>query len=327
MSFRFNPPVAIVGMLALIAFCAVQVPAHAQSYPVKPVRIIVPFSGGSSDLAARIIAPRLQEALKQPFIIENRAGANGAIGSELVARAAPDGYTLLSVLTSHVITSSLIPTSYDPIKDFTPVAAMAVAELAMTVNNDVPVRSLAEFITFARAQANPVLYSTTQLGGNQHLAGELFTLLTGARLTPVPYKGGGEAVMALMGGHVQMYFGSMATMTPFIRSGKVRGIAVTGAKRHADGPEIPTFAEGGLPTLDIRLWYGLLAPAGTPRDIVNRLAEVVLAAIPQPEFRAQLAKMGSDPMPMNPDQFGALLRTESARYLDIIKRANVKIDP
>jgi len=312
----------------LSAFAAVLLAssAWAQGYPTKPVRIVVPYQSGSSDVMARAIAPKLSEALKQPVIVENRPGANAVIGTDLVAKAPPDGYTFLMVLTTHVISPSLMQTPFDPLKDFQPVAAVSVAELGLGVNNSVPANTLQEFIAYTKSQPNPVPYAATQLGGNQHLAGELLTLITGAKLQVIPYKGGGDAMAALLGGHVAMYFGSMSSMTPVFKSGKARGLAVTGNKRHPDFPNMPTFAEAGVPGFEIRLWYGLLAPAGTPRDIVNRVSDIVLATVKQPDFQATLAKQGTEPMPMNPDQFAAFLRTEHARYLDIIKRANVKVE-
>lgn len=311
-----------LSLLALLFSATV----HAQAYPTKPVRIIVPYQSGSSDIMARAVAPRLSEALKQPVIVENRPGANAVIGTEQVAKAAPDGYTFLMVLTTHVISPSLMQVPFDPLKDFQPVAAISVAELGMGVNPSVPAKTLREFIAYAKSLPKPLPYAATQLGGNQHLAGELFTLITGAPMQVIPYKGGGDAMAAVLGGHVLMYFGSMSSMTPVFKSGKLRGLAVTGDKRHPDFPDMPTFAEGGVPGFEIRLWYGLLAPAGTPRDIVNRVSDHVLAAVAQPDFQATLAKQGTNPMPMNPDQFSAFLRTEHARYLDIIKRANVKVE-
>ena len=311
-----------LSLLALLFSATV----HAQAYPTKPVRIIVPYQSGSSDVMARAVAPRLSEALKQPVIVENRPGANAVIGTEQVAKAPPDGYTFLMVLTTHVISPSLMQVPFDPLKDFQPVAAISVAELGMGVNPSVPAKTLKEFIAYAKSLPKPLPYAATQLGGNQHLAGELFTLITGAPMQVIPYKGGGDAMAAVLGGHVLMYFGSMSSMTPVFKSGKLRGLAVTGDKRHPDFPDMPTFAEGGVPGFEIRLWYGLLAPAGTPREIVNRVSDIVLATVAQPDFQATLAKQGTNPMPMNPDQFGAFLRTEHARYLDIIKRANVKVE-
>jgi tripartite-type tricarboxylate transporter receptor subunit TctC len=299
---------------------------HAQAYPSKPVRIIVPYQSGSSDVMARAVAPKLSEALKQPVIVENRPGANAVIGTELVAKAPADGYTFLMVLTTHVISPSLMPMPFDPLKDFQPVAAISVAELGMGINNSVPATTVKEFVAYAKSRPTPLPYAATQLGGNQHLAGELFTLITGAPMQVIPYKGGGDAMAAVLGGHVLMYFGSMSSMTPVFKSGKLRPLAVTGNKRHPDFPDMPTFAEAGVPGFEIRLWYGLLAPAGTPRDIVNRVSKEVLTIVAQPDFQATLAKQGTEAMPMNPEQFAAFLKVEHARYLDIIKRANVKVE-
>ena len=325
MNRRFAIP-ALACLLAALAG-VMSTSTHAQAYPSKTVRIIVPYTGGSSDVMARAIAPRLQDAFKQTFIVENRPGANAVIGTDLVAKAPPDGYTLLVVLTTHVISPSLMQTPFDPLKDFVPVAGISVAELGLAVNNAVPATTLQEFIAHVKSLPQPLPYAATQLGGNQHLAGELFTLITGAKMQVIPYKGGGDAMAALLGGHVQMYFGSMSSLTPVIKSGKIRGLAVTGNKRHPDFPDMPTFTEAGVPGFEIRLWYALLAPAGTPREIVNRLSEQVIATVNQPDFRATLAKQGTDPMPLNSEQLGAFLRTEHARYADIIKRANVKVDP
>jgi hypothetical protein len=307
--------------------CAFTACSQAQSYPSKPIRIVVPYSGGSSDVSARVLAPKLSESLKQPVLVENRAGANGLLGTEYVARANPDGHTLLSVLTTHAISGSLLKLPYDPIKDFAPVAAMSVAELGMAVHNGVPANTLQEFIAHAKSLPQPLTYSTTQIGGNQHLAGELFTLITGAKMLAVPYKGGGDALAAVLGGQVQMYFGSMASLSPVFKAGKLRGLAVTGPARDPDFPNIPTFTEGGVPGLDIRLWYGFLAPAATPRDVVNRLSGLIVGYVAQPDFKATLAKQGMDPMPLDSAQFAKFLRSEQASYASIVKRANIKIDP
>jgi tripartite-type tricarboxylate transporter receptor subunit TctC len=326
-TFRAAPFKSLLA-LAVCAAAAVPVLAHAQAaWPAKPVRLIVPFTGGSSDVVARILAPKLTESLGQTFIVENKPGANTMLGTDLVAKAAPDGYTMLVVLTTHAIGASLIKTPYDPIKDFAPVAAVSVAELGMATHPSVPGNTLREFIAHARNVPQPVTYATTQLGGNQHLAGELLTLITGAKLSPVPYKGGGDALAAVLGGHVGFYFGAMPTLLPAIRSGKLKGLAVTGNARNPAYPEVPTFAEGGVPNFEIRLWYGVLAPAGTPADIVKRMSDLMIGYVAQPEFRATLAKQGMDPMPLNSAQFADFLKVEFNRYADIIKRANVKIDP
>jgi len=300
--------------------------AEAQAFPSKQMRIIVPYSGGSSDVAARLLALKLGESLKQTVLVENRPGADGRLGSQYVARSAPDGHMMLSVLTTHAISGSLMKLPYDPINDFTPVAAMSVAELGMGVHPSVPAKNVPEFIAYVKSLPQPLTYATTQIGGNQHLAGELFTLITGAKMTPVPYKGGGEAMAAVLGGHVQMYFGSMASMNPVFKAGKLRAVAVTGTARDPQFPDMQTFAEGGVPGLDIRLWYGMLMPAGVPGEIVDRVSSLIIEYVGQPDFRASLAKQGMNPMPMNSAQFGKFLRAESARYTDIVKRANIKLE-
>jgi tripartite-type tricarboxylate transporter receptor subunit TctC len=315
---------ALIGASTLLASTTVS--AQPQQFPSRPLRIVVPYASGSSDVAARLLAPRLSEALKQPVLVDNRPGADGRIGTQYVARATPDGHTMLSILTTHAIAGSLMKLPYDSIKDFTPIAAMSVAELGMGVHPSVPANNLQEFIAWGKTLPNPLTYATTQIGGNQHLAGELLTLITGVKMTAVPYKGGGEAMAALLGGHVNMYFGSMASMNPVFRSGKVRPIAVTGAARDPEFPTMQTFAEAGVPGLDIRLWYGMIAPAGVPKDVVERLSSLIVSFSDQPEFRAALAKQGMNPMPMTSAQFGKFLRQESSRYADIVKRANIKIE-
>ncbi len=301
--------------------------AQPAAYPSRPVRIVVPYSGGGTgDTLMRMVALRMSEAVRQPVLIDNRPGADGRIGTQYVANANPDGHTLLSILTTHTISGALMKLPYDPIRDFVPVSGLAVAELGMGVNPSVPATNLKEFIAWGRSLPQPVNYATTQIGGNQHLAGELFTLITGVKMTPIPYKGGGDAMAAVMGGHVHMYFGSMASMTPVFRSGKVRPIAVTGSARDPEFPNMQTFAEGGIPGMDIRLWYGLLMPAGAPKAAVDRMAKASLDVVAMPDFRAAIAKQGLNPMPMDPAQFGKFMRSEAARYADIVKRANIRIE-
>ena len=297
-----------------------------QDYPSKPIRLIVPYSSGSSDVVARLLGPKLSEAWKQPVIVDNRPGANAVIGTDAVAKAAPDGYTLLMALGTHVISPHLIPTPYHPLNDFAPVATVAAAELGLGLNPAVPANTLQEFIALAKAKPGQLNYSTTQVGGNQHLAGELFTILTGAKLTAVPYKGGGEAMSAVLGGHVQAYFGSIASLAPNMRSGKLKGIAVSGDRRHPAVPDVPTFAEGGVKNFDVRLWYAVLAPAGTPKGIVDRLSAEIRGMLAAPEFQATLAKQGLDPFVTTPEQFGALMKSDYDRYARIVKTANIKVE-
>jgi tripartite-type tricarboxylate transporter receptor subunit TctC len=313
-------------LAALAALLLIAGTAAAQTYPSKTIRLVTPYSGGSGDVLARLIAPKLSEAWKQPMIVENRPGANAVIGTDHVAKSAPDGYTLLMAITTHVISPHLLPTPFHPINDFAPVAALAAAELGLGLNLGVPAGNLQEFIALAKSKPGQLNYGTTQIGGNQHVAGELFNILTGAKLTAVPYKGGAEAMTALLGGHVQVYFGSIATLAPHMRGGKIRGIAVSGDSRHPAVPEVPTFAEGGIRNFDVKLWYGIMAPAGTPKDIVDKIATQIAAIIATPDFTATLAKQGLDPFVLNPEQFSALMKTDFARYGQVIKTANIKVE-
>lgn len=297
-----------------------------QPYPSKPIRLVVPYSSGSSDVVARLVGPKLSEAWRQPVIVENKPGANAVIGTDFVAKSAPDGYTLLIALGTHVISPHLIPTPYHPVNDFAGVATIAAAELGLILHPSVPANTLQEFIALAKSRPGQLNYATTQIGGNQHVAGELFAILTGAKLTAVPYKGGGEAMSALLGGHVQAYFGSIASLAPVMKSGKAKGIAVSGEKRHPAVPEVPTFAESGVKNFDVRLWYALLAPAGTPKEIVDKLSHHIAGVLATPDFQATLAKQGLDPFVSTPQQFDALLKSDFARYGRIIKTANIKVE-
>jgi tripartite-type tricarboxylate transporter receptor subunit TctC len=272
------------------------------------------------------VGPKLSEAWKQPVIVDNRPGANAVIGTDLVAKSPADGYTLLIALGTHVISPHLIATPYHAVNDFAAVATLAAAELGLILNNSVPANSLQEFIALAKAKPGALNYATTQIGGNQHVAGELFALLTGAKLTAIPYKGGGEAMSALLGGHVQAYFGSIASLAPVMKSGKAKGIAVSGEKRHALVPEVPTFSESGVKDFDVRLWYAMLAPAGTPKDVVDRIGAQVVSILAAPDFQASLAKQGLDPFVTTPPQFSTLLKKDFDRYAEIVKKANIKVE-
>ena len=314
------------GALFLLTAVVQAQPVPPSAFPSKPVRIIVPYSGGSSDVTARILAPKLQEVFRQPVIVENKPGANAVIGTDYVAKAPADGHTLLAVITTHVISPSLITTPYDPLRDFAAVTTFSAAELSFAIYPGVPANNLQELIALGKAKPGELNYATTQIGGNQHLAGELFAILTGAKFTAVPFKGGGEALGAVLGGHAQMYFGSLTSLIPPMKNGKLRAMAVSGDKRTPALPDVPTFTQAGVPNFDVRLWYGLLAPAATPKDVVERVNSVIANIINTPELKEALAKQGMDPLLMSPAQFGALMRTDFDRYAKIIKTANIKVD-
>jgi len=266
--------------LVLAFFSIFAISSQSQPvYPNKPIRFVIPYSGGAIDTLARLLGSKLQEKMGQPIIVESRPGANAVLGTDYVAKAAPDGYTFLMVLTTHVISPSLIITPFDPIKDFEPVSTVAAAELGLSIHPSVPAKNLQELIALAKANPRALNYATTQVGGNQHLAGELFGMITGAKFTAIPYKGAGEAFNAVLGGHAQIYLGNIATMIPFIRSEKVRGIAVSGELRSPELPQIPTFSEAGVPNFDVRVWYGLLAPAGTPSQLSKKCQQLLPASL------------------------------------------------
>ncbi len=321
-------PCVFVKAVSVLALSLFALSTGAQTaYPGKPVRLVLPYStGGSADTVARLLAPRLQEAWKQTVLVENKPGANAVIGTDFVAKAAPDGHTLLVALTTHVISPSLIKTPFDPVKDFAPVATIAAAELCLAANPDFPANTLPELIALAKAKPGEINYATTQIGGNQHLAAELLGIMTGAKLTAVPYKGGGEALTAVLGGHSQLYLGAISSLIPVVKSGKLKGIAVSGETRNPAIPNVPTFTQGGVPNLDVRLWFGVLAPAGTPKDIVDKIAAQVAAILATADFKEALQKQGLDPLVGGPEQFGALLKTDFARYAQVIKTANIKVE-
>ncbi len=321
-------PCVFMKAVSVLALSLFALSTGAQTaYPGKPVRLVLPYStGGSADTVARLLAPRLQEAWKQTVLVENKPGANAVIGTDFVAKAAPDGHTLLVALTTHVISPSLIKTPFDPVRDFAPVATIAAAELCLAANPELPANTLPELIALAKAKPGEINYATTQIGGNQHLAAELLGIMTGAKLTAVPYKGGGEALTAVLGGHSQLYLGAISSLIPVVKSGKLKGIAVSGETRNPAIPNVPTFTQGGVPNLDVRLWFGVLAPAGTPKDIVDKIAAQVAAILATADFKEALQKQGLDPLVGGPEQFGALLKTDFARYAQVIKTANIKIE-
>ena len=319
--------VATLWSLALIATTALQGAAIAQQYPEKPIRMIVPYApGGSTDLLARLIGPRLAESWGQPVIVDNRPGGNTIIGTQALTKAAPDGYTILLMAIAHTIIPNLLPTPYDPIKDFAPVTTVGRGELLLVVHPSVAANNLQELIALARSKPGQLNYASASTGGPLHLAGELFNMLADVRTQHIPYKGGGPAMLDLLGGHVQMMFSSPPESIPHIKAGKLKPIAISGPARSPVLPQVVTFAEAGMPGFTAKNWFGILAPARTPRPIVDKLAAEVTRILALPEVRDKLAGQGMDPFVSTPDQFGALLRSDLALYGKIIKAANVKLE-
>src|SRR5689334_10657622 len=301
----------------------------AQVYPGKPIRLIVPFAaGGGNDNVARLVGKRLADSLGQPAVIDNRPGAGGVVGAELAAKSAPDGYTLfLGGVGSHAINPNLhAKLPYDPIKDFAPVSLLAQAPLVLVVHPSVPVHDVAEFIAYARAHPGRLNFASNGNGSSSQLAAVMFGSMAGVDMVHVPYKGLAPALTDLLAGEVQLMFSSVVAILPHIKAGKLRAIAVTGAKRLASMPELPTIAESGLPGYEASSWYGILAPAGTPRDIVVRLNAELAKALEQPEVRNSLLAEGAEPAGGSPERFAAHIRAEMERLGKIIRDAKIRLE-
>lgn len=295
------------------------------SYPNRPVQIIVPFTPGTGmDILARAVGQKLSERWGQPVIVDNRPGASGNIGTDLVVKAAPDGYTLLITANTLVMTVSLyrnVP--YDPVKDLAPVEKMALGTMAVTINAAVPAHTLKEFVAYAKANPGKLAYGSPGVGTPQHLATELLKSTAGIDMLHVPYKGSAGAITGLLSGDVAMMCNALHAVLPQVRAGKISAIAVGGAKRSRVAPEIPTFAESGYPDFDVDFWYGLLAPAATPREIVAKLNQDVTQILNNPEMRETLSSQGLEPVTSTPEQFGELIRTDLARWAGVISKAGV----
>jgi tripartite-type tricarboxylate transporter receptor subunit TctC len=303
--------------------------AFADGYPSKPIHFIVPYpAGGPLDTVARLLGQRVSASMHQPVVVENRPGAGGNIGAEAVAKSAPDGYTILmGAVATHAINPTLysnIP--YDAVKDFAPVTEVAWTPNVLVVNPKLPVHSVKEFIAYAKAHPGELNFGSGSTGSAGHLAGELFKTMAGVQMVHVPYKGAGPAMQDLIGGQIQLMFDNLASSLGQIRAGKVRALAVTTEKRSTLAPELPTIAESGLAGFDISTWFGVFAPGGTPRPIVERLHDAFLSALDAPEVRATMKKMGAEPVGNTPEQFAAYIQSEAKKYAQVIKASGAKVD-
>ncbi|MGH8619503.1 MAG: Bug family tripartite tricarboxylate transporter substrate binding protein [Burkholderiales bacterium] len=316
-----------VGLVSTAGFALTfaGLPAHAQQkYPSKPIRMIVPFvPGGGTDIVARSMAQKLTEALGQSVVVDNRAGGGGTIGAETTVRAAPDGYTIIMVSGSYGTNAALYKLAYDPVKDITPIALIGETGFMVSVHPSVPVKNIKELIAFAKAKPGGLNYGSTGTGGITHLATELFDLMAGTKMTHIPYKGTGAALTDLMGGQIQIMFGSMPSLVPQYKAGKVRGLAVTTLKRNNAAPDLPTVAET-LPGYEAILWYGMWGPKGLPKDIVTRLNTDVAKALAQPDIRERLAGEGVDPDGGPPDRLRDILARDVPKWTKVVKDANIK---
>ena len=316
--------------LAALALFSAAAAACAQAWPTKPIRLIAPYAaGGPIDISARLIAPKLQEALGQPVIVENRPGAGGNIGADLVAKSAPDGYTLvIGAIATHAINPWLFSgLPYDPIKDFRHVALIVQVPNVLVVNNELPARSVGELIALAKAQPGKLDFASGSTGSTGHLAGEMFKLMTGTYMVHIPYKGAAPAVADLMAGRVHLIFDNLASALPNVKAGKVRAIAVTTRQRSAFLPELPTLDESGLRGFDMTTWWGVMAPGKTPQAVVERLNAEVFRALESPDVRQRLRAMGSEvPAVRTPEAFTAFVASELKTYGDLVKRSGAKPD-
>lgn len=303
--------------------------AFAQEYPVKSIRLVVGFApGGGSDVIARLIAPKLSETLGQTVVVENRPGATGTIGAATVVRAPPDGYTVLMGVTSTIAVSPSLLTKlpYDTLRDLVAVGQVVTFPNVLVVHPSVPTKSLKELIEFARARPNTLNYASGGLGTSDHLGGELLKSMAKINIVHLPYKGGGPAVIAILGGEVDMTFATLPSVTQHIRNGRLRPLAVTGTQRSAFLPEVPTMIQSGLPGFEVVTWLGLLAPTGTPREVIVKLNTAVNAVMGNADVRALVAAQAGDVVTGTPEQFGALIRRDSERWAKVIREAGIKAE-
>lgn len=322
-------PLAILSLVGLALALSSPLAAVAQAWPVKPVRFVLGFPpGGGSDILGRIVAARMQEQMGQTVVIENRPGASGNIAAGLVAKAAPDGYTIyLAQIAAVAISPSLFPKlGYDPLRDFAPISLIATGPNVLVVNPSLPVKNVKELIALARRQPGEMNYASVGPGSIQHLAAESFNLLAGVKTVHVPYKGSSPAGLDLMGGQVAFMFDSTPPIASFLKAGRMRALAVTSARRSALLPDVPTVAESGLPDFDFSTWWGLMAPAGTPRPVIDRLNAELGKSLQHPDARERILGVGAEPKHTTPEEFGALIRSELARWAKVIKAAGVKVD-
>ena len=316
---------SVIAVMAL----AMQSGAHAQQFPTKPVRIVAPFAAGSTiDIIGRIISPRLHEALGQPVIVENRPGAGGMIGVDYVAKSVPDGHTLvIGALGPLAMNPALYPkTPFDPVKDFAAVSLLATGPVVIAVHPSIPAHDIKELVEFARKRPGQLNFGSPGVGSSPHLTGELFKLITKTNIVHVPYKGNAEAITDLIGGQLSMVFTGVPPVVPLAKAGKVRLLATTGKERMANLPDVPTIKEAGITGADVLIWYGVVAPAGTPKDVIVRLNREIVKAMNTPDVRDKFAQQGVDPAASTPEEFAEFIRTEVGRWGKVIRTAGIKLE-
>jgi tripartite-type tricarboxylate transporter receptor subunit TctC len=311
---------AIAGLLLALAGGAL-----AQDYPTKPIRMIIPFPpGGSNDVVGRVFAQHLGEKLGKQVIVDNRGGAGGVIGTEITAHAPKDGYTIQIISLAHAVNPWLYKLPYDPIKAFEPIGSLGSGPNVLAVNPELPVHNVKELIALAKAQPGKLQYASAGVGSFQHLGAELFKLEAGVNMLHVPFKGGGPAMIDVVGGHTKLLFSSLVQTTPFIKSGKLRALGTGGAKRNPVLPDVPTIAEAGVPGYLGVNWWGLVAPAGTPRPIIEKLHQAVTQVQDSPEVQKQFANEGAEVLKMSPEEFGKFMVSEMTKWERVVKEGGIK---
>jgi len=320
---------AALAATLLLALLVGASPAHAQAYPNKPVRLIVPFGPGSTvDIMARALAQPLYEQLGQSIVVENKPGAGGTLGVDAIAKAPRDGYTIgigtTGPLTINPALQAKMP--FDSVADLAPVSLVATGPNAVLVHPSVPAKTVKELIAYARANPGALNFASSGVGSTNHLAGELFKSVAGIQMVHVPYKGNGEALADLMAGRVQVLFSGLPPVITQVQAGRARVLAIAGPARAASLPDVPTVAQEGLAGAEVLVWYGVLAPAGTPKEIVARLHTEVVKAMARPEIRARFTEAGSDPASSTPEEFSRMIRTDLAKWKQVITSANIKVE-
>jgi tripartite-type tricarboxylate transporter receptor subunit TctC len=315
--------------VVLLAALAGSFPVYAQSYPTKPIRLIVPYPpGGGNDTLARLFGVKLTEAWGQQVVVDNRPGAGTIIGTQLAARAVPDGYTLLlSSIATHAIAPNLYAKpGYDPVKDFAPITLLAVAPTVVCVNPSVPAKTLKELIALAKAKPGDLKFASGGSATPPHMAGEIFASMTGIKLVHVPYKGGGPAHAGLLGGEANIMFDTAASILPHVRAGRLRALAIARSQRLPEYPDLPTFTEAGVASYEVNAWYSMHAPAGVPKEIIARVNRELVRILKLPDIQERLKVLGSEGIGNSPEEFAKFVRAESAKYAKAIKDAGVKVE-
>jgi tripartite-type tricarboxylate transporter receptor subunit TctC len=315
-------------LVLVLALLASGISIAQEAWPARPVRFILPFPpGGGTDILGRLIAERLSVHLGQPVVTENRGGAGGNVGAEAAARAAPDGYTIVLVAPSLAISPTLYSKiNYDPVKDFAPVSLVATVPNVMVTQASLPVLTLQDFIAFVKAKPGALNFGSGGPGTSNHLAGELFNIVTGTTLVHIPYKGVNLAMQDVLSGNVHLVFICIPAAAPHIKAGKLRALAVVAPQRSAALPDVPTVTEAGLRDFEVTTWYGVLAPAGTPKNIVTRLNTELVKIMHSPELKEKLAATGTDPLTSTPEEFAAYIKREIAKWGEVVRKAGVKAD-